>query len=255
MARSTTRSRSRTSSRRKGNTVSVNMKGVEGKRALAKEGKHLAKVIEATQEEGDKGPYISWTLEVVGGKSDGAPLYNNTSLTKKSLWNLKAWLEALDVEVPDDEMDIDLDDMPDREIGVMVEHETYDGKPQARIVDFWPPDGEEEKEEEEERGSRRRRGRDDKEDEEEETRSSRRRRGRDKEDDEEEERGSRRSGGRSSRKKEKVKREDVEEMSQDELEDVIKDNDLDVKLEKHRTLSRMRNVVLDALEAADKLED
>lgn len=227
----------RASARRtKGNVVTIDFTGVEGKRQVPDEGEYLAKVTEAVQEKGgDKGPYISWTLEIVDDKEfEGSTLYNNTSQSQKAKWNLKAWLEALGVEVPDDEMDVDLDDMADRELMVTVAHETFEGTKRARIVDFSPSE-EPEPEPKGRRGSAR-----------DEPKGERRSSAR-------EERGS----GRSSRssKKDLLKADDLLDMTQKELEDVIEDNKLDVDLADFKSLTKMRNAVIDAAETAKLLEE
>ena len=125
--------------RNKGNKVSVNFKGVEGKRKVAEDGEHLGEVVEVTKEKGEKAPYLKWVVEL---DDDEGKVYINTSLSKDSLWNLRGLLEALGEEVPDDEMDIDLEEMQGKRLGVITERETYQGKPQAKVVDYFPEDGE-----------------------------------------------------------------------------------------------------------------
>lgn len=53
----------------------------------------------------------------------------------------------------------------------------------------------------------------------------------------------------------KVSSDEVNEMNEDDLEDLIEQHDLEVELDKHRTLKKKRAAVLDALEEADLLED
>jgi hypothetical protein len=234
MARS--RSRSRSSGSNRGNIVTVNMKGVEGKRPRIAPGEYASKVLEVTQEQGDKAPYLAWVFEVTEGKSEGAKLYLNTSLSKPSLWNLRGLLEAMDVEVPDDEMDIDLADMVDKEVLLIVDDEEYEGKKRSKVVDFGPLDdgGKKDKEETSSRRSR-------------------------KEKEKDADSGS--SGGRSSRRsrkekeKKKLTQDEVNDMSQDELEEVDKEHNLELDFGELKTLRKMKAAVIDALDEDGLLAD
>lgn len=93
--------------------------------------------------------------------------------------------------------------------------------------------------------------------EEEEDKSSKKGRGK-KDEDEDDAKGKR---GRSSRgsKKSKDKQtwseEDVQEMSEEELETVIEDSGIDVDLDDHKTLRKKKNAVIDALTEAELLAD
>lgn len=119
--------------------VKVDLSGVETRKTPA-EDEYAVKVKEVEEKEGDKAPYLAWTFLITEGKFEDAPLYINTSLSENSLWNLKALLEALGVDIPEEAMDLDLSEMVDLEMMVTVEHETYQSKKQARIVDFWASD-------------------------------------------------------------------------------------------------------------------
>lgn len=246
-----TRSRGRTA--KKGNIVRVDLSDVET-RVNVSEGEHRVSIDGApSQEDGDKYPYISWKFKCVDGDdSEGGVLYNNTSLAPQSLWNLRTLLEALGVEIPDSEMDIDLDEMDGLELMVSVEMETYEGKKRPRIVDFWAA------EDEEKPKGKSRRGKKDADDEDD--KPARGRRGAKKEEaDEEDERprGRSRAGSKGSSKKKAptVTEDEINDMSEDELEDVIKDNDLDVDLSKSSSLRKMRAAVIDAAQEAGIIGD
>lgn len=247
--RSSSRSSSRSggrSSRRRSSTIQLDLSGVEA-RVLVPEDEYLVKVHEVTEQEGDKAPYLAWQFKIADGKYEGQTLYNNTSLSEQSLWNLRALLEALGVEIPEETFDLDLEEMKDLELMVAVEHETYEGKKKARIVDFWPaedtkPSRSRGKDDDDDRGSRRRSRDDD--DGESDRRSSRSR---------DDDRGSSRSRSRSSKKK-GVTQDDINGMDQDELTDLVDELELDVDLKKFKTLNKMRAAVIDAAEAAEVLE-
>lgn len=265
--------RSRSSGKKK--SLSVNFKGVEGRVTIA-EGEYTVKVAEVTLEEGQSAEYLKWKFEIQGGKFDGKPLFTNTSLSPQALWNLRGLLEAMGVETPDDEMDLDLADYVDRELLVTVEHEMYEGKKQARVVDYASLD--DAAEEKEDKKSSRRGGNDEDDDEKparrsrksndddegEEKQSRRSRRGRD-ESEEEDEKSARRSrrgrdededekpSKRGKKKPSAISTDDVMDMSQDELEDLVTENDLEIDLSKIKTLTKMRNQVVDALDEANLL--
>ena len=77
-------------------------------------------------------------------------MYHNTSLQPQALFNLKQVLIALGVEVPNSVMKLNLDEVVGRKCYVEVEHEVYEGKKRARIIDFLAKDAVEEFEDDEE---------------------------------------------------------------------------------------------------------
>lgn len=127
----------RTSRRKAGNTVNVDFEGVDV-RVLLPEGMYEATVDEVKMEDNNGKPYLSWKFKTIDDdpKFDGKALYNNTSLQPQSLWVLATLLDCLGVERPDGPMDLDLESMVDMEIMLQVEHEEYEGKTRAKVVDF-----------------------------------------------------------------------------------------------------------------------
>lgn len=127
---------------KKKTTVKVDFTGVEVK-TLVPEGDYKIKAEEITQEKGeDSGkPYLAWKFGILEGKLKGQKLFYNTSLQANSLWNLRGVLEAFGVEV-DGAMELDLKELVSEcsEAGCTVEHETYDGKKRAHIVDIFSAD-------------------------------------------------------------------------------------------------------------------
>ena len=132
--------------------MTIDFTGVESTGLVVPEDDYQVKVIEVEEEEGKKGAYWNWTLEIADGKFKGKKLYYITSLAPQSLWNLRSTLEALGMEIPDSPVDIDLDELIDMEMGVSVEHEKYKGKTKNRVVDVFnlEESGEEEESEDEE---------------------------------------------------------------------------------------------------------
>lgn len=82
-------------------------------------------------------------------KADGGVVYHTTSLQPQALWNLRNTLEALGLEVPEASMDLDLSEMDGLTCGGEIEHEVYQGKKRPRIIDLFPEEELEEQEEEE----------------------------------------------------------------------------------------------------------
>jgi len=137
--------RNKTAAGKAKNRVSVDFTGVET-RVLLPEGVYNAKVDEIKLEDNDGKPYLSWKFKTIDDdpKLNDKPLYNNTSLQPQSLWVLGQLLETLGVERPDGPMDLDFDELIGLELGLVVEHEEYQGKNRAKVVDFTPvSDGDE----------------------------------------------------------------------------------------------------------------
>lgn len=120
--------------------LTVDFTGVEtgGSGSRVKPGEYIAEVTSVTEEESSEGnPYLKWEMKITEGKYKGARLFHNTSLQPQALWNLRGLLEAMQIEVPDSEMELDLDEYAGQTVGVVVEQETYQGKNQARCVGFF----------------------------------------------------------------------------------------------------------------------
>lgn len=232
---------------KKGNVISLDFTDVETRGRFHEAGDYHMSVKAATQEEGQKDPYISWELTCVEGDSEGAIVYNNTSLSPQSLWNVKAFLEALGVDVPDDAFDLDLDDCIDMEFMGKIEMEPYEGKDRPRLVDFWPY------EEKKATGKKRGAKKDDADDEE----PPKSRRGSKKAPDEEDEAPKRgRRGAKEPEPEEEGLTEDaVNDMSEEELEDVIKENKLGKKIDlsDFTSLRKMRAGLIELLTEEDLL--
>lgn len=131
--------------------IPIDMSGVETS-LLVPEGDYTVVVDEVTLETSDNSgkEYLKWKFRISEGDYKGQPLYYNTSLQPQALFNLKNVLISLGVTVPSGVMNLDLRSLPGLSCGVSVEHETYEGKKRARIVDFFPLDSMEGEEEEEE---------------------------------------------------------------------------------------------------------
>jgi hypothetical protein len=274
--------------KKKGKTLSVNFKGVEGKQSTIPADDYAVKVDEVTEEEGQNHPYLKWVFVITDGDFEGRKLYLNTSLSPNALWNLRGLLESLGQEVPDDEMDIDLEELVGSECVVTTDTEKYEGRMRSIIVDFVSSDEagskdeeeddepkskkgksskkgkrdeEEEEEDEDEKPSRskKRRAANDDDDEDEPKSKKKSRRSRDEEEEEEDDdavedrRASKSKAGKKSKKAKGVTVDELEDASESDLEEFIEEHNLDIDLGKAKTLTKKRNLVQDALEEADLL--
>lgn len=257
---------------RRSRKVKVNMKGVKT-RARITEGMHAGKVAEVSIEKSDAGnQYLAWEFEISRGKHKGAPAYYNTSLQPQALWNLRGVLEALEMEVPDSTMELDLAELEDTDQQVCLVFERDDSYKVGQIKctdvlhidNFDSEDGGDGGEEE---------GGEDKpdaadvkkmdEDELEEVIDEH-----DLDVDLDEHKGVRKKrqavidaleesddGGEEEKEEEgdddKPSEAEVKKMDADELEEVIDDHDLDVDLDDIKGIRKQRQAVIDALEESD----
>lgn len=117
-------------------SVNVNFKGVESRRTPP-EGDYKCKVLEATAGTSGAGnDQIEFVAEIASGEYKGQKLYLYCPLQENSLWKLHAFLTALGVDVPEDDMDIDLTELVDEEFMGVITHETYNGRKRAKLTDF-----------------------------------------------------------------------------------------------------------------------
>lgn len=124
---------------KKSNQVSVDFTGVSaGGRTIA-DNQYILTVnevptLETSPESGNQ--YIKWCFSVAEGKYKGRKLWHNTSLQPQALFNLRNLLEAMEVEVEEGDMDIDLDDFEGVSVGAIVVNEKYEGKDRPRVSEF-----------------------------------------------------------------------------------------------------------------------
>lgn len=262
--------------------ISVDMSEVEARVTLP-EGDYRLKVADISQEEGANADYLKWKWEVTEGKFKGKNIYDNTSLAPQALWRLANLLTTLGIDVPKGELDLDFDEIIGLEVQGMVEHEDYEGRPQARLSDFYPVDGDaaaddDEDEEEEKPVKKGKKAKpvedDDDEDEDEKPAKKGKAKAPVEDDDDDEEEAPKRGRGRPAGSKNKPKdddededeeedekpakkgkgtkpkppsRQELEDMDADELEDVVQQFDLDVDLDDYRTLRKKIAAVIEAL--------
>jgi hypothetical protein len=262
--------------RKKSNVITVNFKGVEARGVLLPEGEYPTEVTDCTQEDGSNAPYLKWEFTITAGQFKGRKAWTNTSLAPQALWNLRGLLEAMGVEIPDSEYDIDLSECIGSNVNIVIGHEEYEGRDRARVNDYAAyNEGEESEEDDEDEKPKSKKAPAKKakveeveEDEEEEdeaprgkkapmTRAEKRRAAKaaeaDEDEDEEEEEAPRSKKAPAKKSKKGVTADDVSDMDEDALGELIEEHELDVDLDSMRTLSKKRNAVIDALEENELL--
>lgn len=227
-------------------TIRIDFTGVDKGFKLIDEGTYSAKLIEATAGESDAGnPKIDWVFEITQkGKFKGQKLLPFcTSLTPQALWNLRGLLEAIGVEVPEGALDLNLKEVVEEasECSVTVEHNTWEGKKRAKIVDLNTLDGDED-ESEDDSDSDDDSSEDDKDEEDDSD---------EPESDEEEE--------DAEEEDEVLTKKDFDEMEEDELEAIVGEFDLEDDLEDgwaDLSIKKQRKLVCEAyLKAQEEGED
>jgi len=125
--------------KKRGRIVKVDFTGVKAGGARVPDGDYRVRVVDIEERvsENSGQPYLNWELEIVGGEYDGATIYHTTSLQKQALFNLRATLEALGLDVPESAMEIDLDALIGLEMGVTVEVQEVQGRKRSRVVDVF----------------------------------------------------------------------------------------------------------------------
>lgn len=107
---------------------------------------YAIRVAECTLEEGNEYPYFSLKLSGADEEYENSVMYHNASTSPQSLWRLRPLVEALGIEIPEGEMDLEPEDFVDRTCMCST---VLDKKPAGgtRVIpdDFWPMDEADEK--------------------------------------------------------------------------------------------------------------
>lgn len=119
--------------------LKINFEGVDpeirkggGKSKHIPEGDYAAKIVEAEVRPAKSGgKYISWKFQITKGEHKGVTVYGNTSLKPEALWSLRNLIHAATGKnVAGKSMNVDLEKLYGKEIGIAVEDNEYtkDGK-------------------------------------------------------------------------------------------------------------------------------
>lgn len=120
--------------------VVVDFTGVSSRNKVVKAANYRAQVEKVTKGISKPGnPKLDWIFVVSAGSEKGHRFQPYvTSLQTQALWNLRGVLEALGVEVPDGSLQIVYRELYGLELGLTIEHETYQKRIKERIVDLFP---------------------------------------------------------------------------------------------------------------------
>ncbi len=113
----------------------------EGPGTQVPDGDYVCKVSKITVEQGDKGKYLKWEFKIAVGDEKGKSLFDNTSLTPQSLFNLRNTIIACGIDVPKSAFAVDTDKYIGKVIGITTGTREYtkDGKKKTAtdVVDKW----------------------------------------------------------------------------------------------------------------------
>lgn len=201
----------------KGRVISIDFSdvGEGGGSFQIPEGEYAVKCESAKQElSSNDNDMISFVFVGTEGKAKGKKFFYHNTLVEQALWKLRETLLGLGVEVPEEVLDLNLDDLVGLEGTAIVEDDSYKGKIRSKISGFVIDDAAGEVEPE--------------------TRSTR-------------------ANGKTTKGKSKFSEDEVLEMGEDDLVSLIKKTDLEVDLGDFKTLSKKRAAVVASLEEAKLL--
>jgi hypothetical protein len=254
-------------SKKKTGAVRVNFKGVET-RSLPPEGDYLYKVTEGEQNESGNGnDQIALIAEQTQGEFKGHKGYLYFPLSENSLWKLAAFMTAVGMEVPQDEVDVDPADFIDKEFVGVIGHDTYNGRKQAKIMDFDSVEnytgelaGDEKK------GKKKKKDKDAGKDKADDKSSKKHKKdkgkssksdkgGKDKSAKDDAKGGKKDKGKKKSKVEPIFESDDINGLSEKKLGKIIKEHELDVDLSDYKTDRKKAGAVIDALEAKGLMKD
>lgn len=96
-------------------------------------------LVEAADKGSLEGFFLAWTAEVMVGDYVGKNLWWNTSLKPKAQWNVKKMFDT--AGVPYEEDDFESTDMIGASLILIVEEDSYQGKPKNNVVGYLPVSG------------------------------------------------------------------------------------------------------------------
>ena len=130
---------------KKKSTVTVDFTGVESRQTL--KGKFHAVIDGVTQETGDSSgeDYLKIMFAIDQGKYKGQHVHHNCSLQPKALWNLRRVLDTAGYEVADGSTDIDLEELAGGDYGCYIQVEPND-RGYNEITAFYAGDDDEDDE-------------------------------------------------------------------------------------------------------------
>jgi hypothetical protein len=130
------------SSRGKGEIVRIDFRKEEeggGGGIRLPENDYAAKILKAKKVRSSEKdtPGIAVTFQLTEGKYKGKKITDRLWITPKSLWRIRALLEALGVTVPKKAVDLPLGKITGKELGItLTDDDPYQGRIRSRVSDF-----------------------------------------------------------------------------------------------------------------------
>lgn len=239
--------------------VKLNFKDVETRRNPV-DGDYLLRVVEAKKSiSSNKNEQTELVFEVDKGSYKGAKVWLFCPHTDNSLWKLASVLEALGIEVPQDELEIDYEDLVDRKLMGVLTNEEYNGKKRAKLTD-WAPASEYKGDDEDDKKSKKKKDKGAKEDKD---AGKSKKDKKSKDEPEEKSKGDddaksdkKDKGGKDKKKAKPIfESDDIMGLSEKKLQKVIDEHELDVDLDDYKTDRKKAGAVIDALESKGLMKD
>lgn len=255
---------------------------------------YAIEVKSCTLEDGNEYPYFAFQFKGVDEGYENSIMYHNASTSPQSLWRLRPLLEAFGIEIPDGPLDLEPEEFIGMQcMCSTISEKKPGGGSSIRPDEFWPLEDGGEGSVKKSKGDddefdldelsdadikklakefdiagrnveklRKELSKADEDELKEACADLGIELGAKSEDDDEDEgessgrssRGSSKSSGKRG-KKASVTEDEVQEMSEEELEDLIEQHDLDVDLDEYKTLRKKKVAVIDALTEAGILEE
>lgn len=232
-----------TSKKKNNRSLSLNFEGIGEGFFTPFAGEYAVKIhaVEHDADAGDDGQMIV-DFMVLEGKNKGQTFRDWMNLGAKALWRVKRLLVAAGMDIPDEEMDIDFDDLEGRSLWVTVEEREYNGERKANVTGWAVlEEVEDDQIDDDKKGKDKKSKKDD-----------------DDEDADEDDKKSAKGKDKKAGKKkelEKISADQLGEMDEDDLAETVEKYSLSVDLDDFKTLRKKRAAVLDAIEEADMIEE
>lgn len=108
---------------------------------LIPEGRFPARIDKIDPGESQAGnPKWGITFTLTEEPVTGRKLYEGFSLMPRALWKLRQLAAACGVDLTDRD-DLDTEELLNKEVGVIVTHDVYEGSPRTRVNTFFPIGG------------------------------------------------------------------------------------------------------------------
>lgn len=226
-----------TSKKKNSRSLSLNFEGIGEGFFTPFAGEYAVKIhaVEHDPDAGDDGQMIV-DFMVLEGKNKGQTFRDWMNLGAKTLWRVKRLLVAAGMDIPDEETDIDFDDLEGRLLWVTVEEREYNGERKANVTGWAVLEEAEDDRIEDDKKSKKSK----------------------KDDEDEDDKKSAKGKDKKAGKKkelEKISADQLGEMDEDDLAETVEKYSLSVDLDDFKTLRKKRAAVLDALEEADMTEE